>query len=80
MGLIVFSDSFGKTCPVQSKEIKQDSVFNVSFFPIGKPSDMWCSHMAFNGHGSSSKDKYQICTTLKRIFGSKMQFETYATE
>lgn len=59
--------SFGKTCSMQPHQINENSVFYVSFFNTGKPSDMWCSHIAFSGHGSSSKDKYQICTTLKRF-------------
>lgn len=59
--------SFGKTCSMQPHQINEVSVFYVSFFNTGKPRDMWCSHIAFSGYGSNSKDKYQICTILERF-------------
>lgn len=59
--------SFGRTCSLQPHQVNEDSVFYVSFYNASNPSQIWCSHIAFSGHGSNSKDKYQICTTLERF-------------
>lgn len=61
----ISSDSFGRTCSLQPHQVNEDSVFYVSFYNASNPSQIWCSHIAFSGHGSNSKDKYQICTTPK---------------
>lgn len=57
--------SFGRTCSLQPHQVNEDSAFYVSFYNASNPSQIWCSHIAFSGHGSNSKDKYQICTTPK---------------
>lgn len=57
--------SFGRTCSLQPHQMNEDSVFYVSLYNASEPNQIWCSHIAFSGHGSNSKDKYQICATPK---------------
>lgn len=63
----IYYFQIGKTCSLLPHQINEDSVFYVSFFNTSKPSQLWCSHIAFSGQGSNSNDKYQICTTPKLI-------------
>ncbi|XP_048741447.2 uncharacterized protein LOC125655255 isoform X2 [Ostrea edulis] len=60
--------TFGKSCSLHPQQINEDSSFYVTYYDIDGSSDIWCSHIAFSGHGTNSRDKYQICTTPKTYF------------
>ncbi|XP_048741448.2 uncharacterized protein LOC125655256 [Ostrea edulis] len=60
--------TFGKSCSLHPQQINEDFSFYVAYHGDNKSSDIWCSHIAFSGHGTNSRDKYQICTTPKTYF------------